>query len=267
LRRPKGRPIFGAVLGHTLVVVSDAHLGVAPAAAEEALLEFLEAVPTLGDCLLINGDLFDFWFSYSRVIPRHGFHVAAALARLRRRVPIVMIGGNHDRWDSHFWERDLRLQFEPHRATFEIGTRKITAIHGDGLMETRWQANLLHRLIQHPATAAVYRFLHPDFGIRLVEWLSPVLGHNQQNQAVLIRAAQRQLTWAEHFLEQNPSTGLLIMGHTHRPALSEPAQGRQYLNPGAWYTGFCYAIATESTAELRNFIPTALPQRSPAAPR
>jgi UDP-2,3-diacylglucosamine pyrophosphatase LpxH len=134
-------------------------------------------------------------------------------------------------------------------------------------METRWQANLLHRLIQHPATAAIYRFIHPDFGIRLVEWLSPVLGHNQQNQAVLIQAAQRQLAWAEHFLEQDPSTGLLVMGHTHRPALSEPVPGRQYLNPGAWYTGFCYAVATESTAELRSFSPGALPLLSPAAPR
>ena len=52
------------MLGHTLVVVSDAHLGVTPPPVEEALLAFLDAVPDLGDCLLLNGDLFDFWFSY-----------------------------------------------------------------------------------------------------------------------------------------------------------------------------------------------------------
>src|ERR671917_2112619 len=138
-----GRTLPCGVLGHSLVVVSDAHLGVAPPAAEEVLLEFLQACPTMGDCLLVNGDLFDFWFTYSRVIPRHGFHVAAALARLRRRLPIVMVGGNHDRWDRDFWERDLNLTFSPHRATFEIGTRKVTAIHGDGLAESRWQAKLI----------------------------------------------------------------------------------------------------------------------------
>jgi len=70
------------VPGPTLVVVSDAHLGVTPPAVEATLLAFLETVPTLGDSLLINGDLFDFWYSYSRVIPRRGFHVAAALERL-----------------------------------------------------------------------------------------------------------------------------------------------------------------------------------------
>jgi UDP-2,3-diacylglucosamine hydrolase len=245
--------IFGAVLGHTLVVVSDAHLGVAPPVVEEALLEFFDTVPTLGDCLLVNGDLFDFWFSYSRVIPRRGFHVAAALARLRRRMPIVMVGGNHDRWDSHFWEQDLGLRFNPLRATFQIGRRTVTAIHGDGLAEPRWQAKLIHRLIQHPATAAVYRVLHPDLGFRLVDLLSPVLGDHTVNEAKLDRAAARQRTWAEQLLVNDPTVGLLIMGHTHRPVLTAPAAGRQYLNPGAWFDGYRYAVATEYGAELRTF--------------
>ena len=91
------------MLGHTLVVVSDAHLGATPPLVEATLLSFLETVPDLGDALLINGDLFDFWYSYRRVVPRRGFHVAAALARLARRVPVVMIGGNHDRWGTPFW--------------------------------------------------------------------------------------------------------------------------------------------------------------------
>ena len=62
---PQGGSIFGAVLGRTLVIISDAHLGVAPPGTEEALLEFLEAVPELGDCLLINGDLFTHVIAYS----------------------------------------------------------------------------------------------------------------------------------------------------------------------------------------------------------
>jgi len=135
LRPAARRPIFGAVLGHALVVVSDAHLGVAPPDVEERLLTFLEAVPALGDCLLVNGDLFDFWYSYSRVIPRRGFRVAAALAALARRLPIVMVGGNHDRWGGDFWAREIGIRFEPSSASFEIGARRVLAIHGDGLNE------------------------------------------------------------------------------------------------------------------------------------
>ena len=255
------------MLGHTLVVVSDAHLGVAPPAVEEALLEFLDAVPQLGDCLLINGDLFDFWFSYSRVIPRRGFHVAAALARLRRQLPIVMVGGNHDRWGSHFWEQDLHLRFEPIRATFDIGRRRVAAIHGDGLAESRWQARLIHGVIQHRATAAIYRLLHPDLGLRLVDSLSPLLGDHTIDESKLARAASRQTEWARQLLAHEASVGLVIMGHTHRAVLTEPMSGRQYLNPGAWFDGFRYAIATESSAELCRFTPAESPQPSPAARR
>jgi UDP-2,3-diacylglucosamine hydrolase len=247
--------IFGAVLGRTLVIMSDAHLGVAPGEAEEALLDFLDAVPTLGDCLLINGDLFDFWFTYSRVIPRRGFHVAAALARLRRRLPIVMVGGNHDRWDRDFWERDLGLSFSPHRATFTIGARTVAAVHGDGLAEARWQARLIHRLIQHPATAAVYRYIHPDFGLRMVDLLSPLLGDHTIDEAKLALAAARQREWAQRLLSIEAGIGLLVMGHTHRAVLEEPATGRQYLNPGAWFDGFRYAVASETGAELRSYKP------------
>lgn len=241
------------MLGHTLVVVSDAHLGVAPPAVEEALLEFFDACPGLGDCLLINGDLFDFWFTYSRVIPRRGFHVAAALARLAGRMPIIMVGGNHDRWDSQFWEHDLGLHFHPRAATFEIGRRKVMAVHGDGLTETRWQARLIHRVIHHPATAVMYRLLHPDLGFRLVDLLSPALGDHTHDQATLERAAARQRAWAGRLLGEDPSLGLVIMGHTHWAEVSDLDRGRQYLNPGAWFEGFGYAIATESGAELKRF--------------
>jgi len=42
------------------VVVADAHLGQVPPAVAAAFHRFLDAVPDLGDALIINGDLFDF---------------------------------------------------------------------------------------------------------------------------------------------------------------------------------------------------------------
>ena len=255
------------MLGHTLVVVSDAHLGVAPPGVEAALLSFLEAVPDLGDCLLVNGDLFDFWFSYSRVIPRRGFRVVAALARVRRQLPIVMIGGNHDRWGGDFWEREVGIRFEPQRAEFDLGGRRVAAIHGDGLAEPGLRATLLHRAINHPITAAVYRAIHPEIGLRLVDALSPHLGDHTPDEAKLADAAARQAAWATELLTRDPELGLVVMGHTHRAARGEPMPGRQYLNPGAWFDGFRYAIATEATAELRQFIPAAPRQPVPDAHR
>ena len=236
-----------------LVILADAHLGDAPPAVEEALLTFLDSVPDLGDALLINGDLFDFWFAYRRVIPRRGFHVAASLRSLRRRVPITMVGGNHDRWGDDFWREDLGIAFHPLRARFRAGGREVLAVHGDGLTEEHWSAALMHRVTRHPAAVALYRAVHPDVGVGLVDRLSHRLGDTTRDPVVLARAAARQRTWAEAALRDDPTLALVTMGHTHIAARVEVEPGRLYLNPGAWMDGLRYAVVTAEGAELRQF--------------
>lgn len=241
------------MLGHQLVIVSDAHLGATPPAVEERLLAFLERVPDLGDALLVNGDLFDFWFEYRRVIPRTGFRVAAALAALRKRVPIVMVGGNHDRWGGNFWREDLDIGFFPFRTQFAVGSRQVLAIHGDGLTEQHWSASLMHRLTSNRMVVGAYRAMHPSVGFWLADKMSHGLGNTTRDPAVLDRAAALQREWAERMLKDTPDVGLVVLGHTHRPAITEPLPGKQYLNPGAWLDGFCYGIATETGAALHTF--------------
>ncbi len=72
---------------------------------------------------------------------------------------------------------------------------------------------------------------------------------------MLEAAAAKQQAWAERKLAEEPTLGLVVMGHTHRPALIDTSDGRQYLNPGAWMDGFRYAVATETGATLSHFAP------------
>ena len=241
------------MLGRQLIVVSDAHLGAAPPAVEEALLRFLEQAPDLGDSLLINGDLFDFWFSYRRVIPRHGFRVAAALARLRSRVPIVLVGGNHDRWDAGFWEHDLGITFAARSEGFQVGDRRVLAVHGDGVSDQRLGSRILNALVGHRAVVALYRALHPDFSYRLVDRMAPHLGERPPSPAEVEAAARRQEAWATARLDADRELDLIIMGHTHRPGLRLLPDGRGYLNPGAWFDGCRFALVTPTDIILRQF--------------
>jgi UDP-2,3-diacylglucosamine hydrolase len=258
--------MFPPVPTEALVIVSDAHLGYAPRESEAALLDFLDAVPDLGDSLLVNGDLFEFWFAYSRVIPRDGFRVAAALGRVARRLPVAVVGGNHDRWGAGFWAEELGVRFAPDQLELTVGSRPVLALHGDSA-STRSQSRVLHQLVRLRATSAVYRLVHPDLGVPLVRWLAARLGDHGTEGERFDRDAAAQQRWAIERLRAEPSLGLLIMGHTHRPALVEEKPGRHYLNPGAWFDGFRYAIATETAAELRRFNPSAPLPPPPAARR
>ena len=254
--------------GHRLLVVADAHVGGTPPESEAALLAFLDAAPGLGDSLLIAGDLFEFWFAYRQVIPRRAFPVASALARLARMMPVAMTGGNHDRWGVPFWIEDAGIRFARHELMLEVGGRKVLALHGDGLTERPGRTAWTHRVIGHPATSAAFRLLHPDLGLRLVERLGPVLSSEANRSDEQKRLySERQRAWAEHRLLGDPSLAAVVMGHTHAAVVSEPAPGRRYINPGAWFEGGLYAVVTPDGAELRAFSPgTPLPPPT-GAPR
>lgn len=255
LAPPSGAPYLGPVNCQRLVLVGDAHLGRGSPEAEQAFLAFLEAVPTLGDGLVVTGDLFEFWFSYHRAIPRQGVLVMAALAQLRRRLPIVMVGGNHDRWGGRFWREQLDIEFSPHEARFEAGGRPALVVHGDGITETHWSARVLHRILRHDATVALYAAVHPDLGLWLVDRLSGYLGDRERSVAEVERSAQRQEAWARARFTLEPSLGLVVMGHTHHAAATAIAPGQLYLNPGAWCDGYRYAVVQDGEASLLEFIP------------
>lgn len=235
-----------------MIVVADAHLGQVPPAITTAFERFLDDVPRPGDHLLINGDLFDFWFEYGAVIPRRHFAVVAKLAAVRRGgVAITLVGGNHDRWGGSFLRDDLGIGFYAGEAELELAGRRAFVAHGDGYTEQHWSGRLMHRVTRHPLTIWTFRHIHPDIGFWIADKLSGRLADATKDRAVLDRAAAAQAAWAKTLLARRPELELVIMAHTHRPALDRLPDGRAYLNPGAFLDGLRYAVVTGDQVELR----------------
>ncbi len=234
-------------------MVGDAHLGRGSPEVERTFLAFLETVPELGDGLLVTGDLFEFWFAWRRAVPRRGARVVARLAALRARLPILLLGGNHDRWGGDFWSRELDIEYAPQAARFTAGPRLGLALHGDGIAESHWSAGVLHRITSHRFTVGAVRLVHPDLACWAVDRLSGVLGDARRDPAAMQRAAARQRDYARQLFRQGPDIGLVVMSHTHVPAAEELEPGRWYLNPGAWCDGYRYAVVEERGARLAAF--------------
>ncbi|MGH7538930.1 MAG: UDP-2,3-diacylglucosamine diphosphatase [Gemmatimonadales bacterium] len=234
--------------------MADAHLGQVPAAVEVAFHAFLETVPQHGDELLIDGDLFDFWFEYRSVVPRK--HVATAVrlqALVARGIPVTFIGGNHDRWGGDFLRRDLGIGYYAGPAELHVAGRRAFVVHGDGLTEQHWSGAFTHWLLRQPWTVAAFRTLHPTIGFWIAEKLSGTLADTTKDWAVLDRAEAAQAAYAKALLERRPELGLVIMAHTHRSRLEVLADGRAYLNPGAFLDAGRYAVVTRDKIELRRF--------------
>jgi len=237
-----------------VVVVADAHLGQVPPEVATGFHRFLDAVPDLGDALLIDGDLFDFWFEYGSVIPRRHFGTVAKLHALRTRgVPITFVGGNHDRWGGDFLIHDLGIAFHPGETELDVAGRRAFVAHGDGLTEQHWSARVMHQVTRHRVTIRAFRALHPDVGSWIAHQLSRKLADNTRDRAVLDRAERAQAQYAQQLLGRRPDLELVILAHTHRPALAQLPNGRAYLNPGAFLDDGRYAIVTRDNVELKTF--------------
>lgn len=237
-----------------VVIVSDAHLGHAPPATATAFLAWLQRVPDCADHLVINGDLFEFWFTYRHAIPRGAFPTLAALSRVRQRgVRLTVVGGNHDRWGGDFWTQELGATYADHALDLELVGRRARLEHGDGPSDPAPTSHLLRRLVHHRLTAGVFRWVHPDLGLPLVERLARRFPGKWDRRELRRRSAELQAEYARHVLEQHPEVDLLVLGHTHEPRLEQIAPGRWYLNPGAWIDGYRYALLGPDGTELHQW--------------
>ncbi|HEY2825011.1 MAG TPA: UDP-2,3-diacylglucosamine diphosphatase [Gemmatimonadales bacterium] len=236
-----------------VVVVADAHLG-ADSAAEPDFIAFLARVPSLGSHLVINGDLFDFWFEYRSVIPRAAFPVLAALRRLRDAgTALTITGGNHDRWGGTFFERELGASFYPEGAELMLAGWRTWLVHGDGLSEQHWGGRVLHWATRTRLTVGLFRAIHPDLGFWIARRMSRTVAEGTRDPKALERAAAAQSVFARQRLGARADLDLIVLAHTHRPRLEAVSSRRWYLNPGSWMDDRAYAIITPDGPALHRF--------------
>jgi UDP-2,3-diacylglucosamine hydrolase len=233
-----------------VVVVGDAHLGSASPGDEAAFHDFLDVVPGMGGRLIVIGDLFDFWFEYRAVIPRRPFKTLAKLAALAERgLRIELFGGNHDRWGGSFWAEDLKIPFYADGADLEVAGRVAYVAHGDGLVEQKLGAVLMHRITRSPLAIGIFRRLHPDLAFRIAHRLSDGLAETNRSEEAISRAADAQEAYARALLGRRSELGLVVLAHTHRQRLVEHAPGRFFLNPGQWMGERCFAVVSRDSIQ------------------
>src|SRR5688500_4780357 len=106
-------------------VVSDIHLGGVPPSTASSFRASLSHLAGRTSELLINGDLFDFWFEYGSVIQSRHYRVLAALTGLHESgVRIRFLGGNHDAWGGKFLTDQVGLELIHEDDEIDLGGRR-----------------------------------------------------------------------------------------------------------------------------------------------
>jgi UDP-2,3-diacylglucosamine hydrolase len=226
-----------------VLVASDAHLGGAPPKQEQAFLEWLEHAGSGASRIILNGDLFDFWFEYRTGTTRgHG----ALLDLLRRIVesgiPVTLVGGNHDWWGGPYLRDEIGVELVAEPDVRDIAGKRTFLAHGDGLGRGDMGYRLLKTVLRGRLTRSAFATLPPSLGDRIARGVSRT-GRKWDEWGPHQEARSRALAeWAEARLLSDPELELVVLGHTHLPLLREVRAGQWYVNTGDWVTHRSYVV-------------------------
>lgn len=223
------------MLQKPVYITSDIHLGAVPRHREEAFRQWLLHAGESASRIIINGDLFDFWFEYRHAIPRGHTRILGTLAEvIDAGTPIMLMGGNHDWWGGSFLREEIGLSFQQDPVVLDVAGRSIFIAHGDGLGKGDFGYRMLRLLLRGRLTRWGFRWIHPDLGARIAQKVSKTDSYGEELTVEDRNRGAALEAWATRKLHQEPEIDAVLLGHTHIPAVMEVEPGRFYLNAGDW---------------------------------
>ncbi|MBS1746796.1 MAG: UDP-2,3-diacylglucosamine diphosphatase [Bacteroidetes bacterium] len=245
--------------GKKIYFFSDFHLGAPDFATslvrEKKIVAFLDTAKIDAQVIIIGGDVFDFWYEYKTVVPKHFVRLLGKLAEITDLgIEVMLFAGNHDMWMKDYFQTELNIPvyFEP--KTFTWNNKKFYVGHGDGLGPGDHGYKFIKKIFRNKFCQWLFGQLHPTIGMGVANYFSrksrqktgssdaQFLG--DENEWLVIYC--REVLAKEHF-------DYFIFGHRHLPLNIQLHDNAVYINLGDWINYFTYAVFDGNTVELKKW--------------
>lgn len=247
---PKNKKIYFA---------SDNHLGApnpqASRAREKQFVAWLEKIQNDAAAIYLLGDLFDFWFEYKTVVPKGFVRVLGKLAEISDTgIPITFFVGNHDLWMRDYFQTELGITVHHQPLVLIVGKTRFFIGHGDGLGPGDKGYKRMKKLFTHPLSKYLFRWLHPDLGMKLGKYLSQKnkLISGKEDVKFLGKDKEWLVAYAQKRLMEE-DFDYFVFGHRHLPLQIALNHTSKYINLGDWITHNTYAVFDGATLELKTW--------------
>ncbi|HEB83946.1 MAG TPA: UDP-2,3-diacylglucosamine diphosphatase [Bacteroidetes bacterium] len=230
---------------HRALIVADAHLPLdgRPGGEEElaAFRDLLRATRKDTALVILLGDIFDFWFEWSHVIPKRAVPLLYDLHDfVRDGVEVHFFAGNHDFRLHGFLDAELGFRLHMDAWTPTIDGRRVFIHHGDGMDATDRRYLIMKRLFRDPAAQRTFSLtLHPDLAMQIGRMTSSLGRRRQSGYPDGKKPDGPYIERAEEILRRGYD--LVIFGHTHHARLRQLADG-WYHNPGPFLRERRYSV-------------------------
>ncbi len=241
--------------------ISDLHLGVgarvSSAEREREVVRFLDKIASNADAIYFVGDIFEFWFEYSTVIPKGYSRFFGKIAELSDAgIPMYLFTGNHDMWIFDYFEKEFNIPTYRQPIVRELYGKQFLIGHGDGLGPGDHGYKFLKKVFANPICQWLFERIHPNFGIKLANfWSGKSRDLKYLKRKDWLGAENEWLvSFCEEKLSEQPEIDFFLFGHRHLP-IDHTLSNRKsrYINTGDWLNYNSYAAFDGEKMEIGFF--------------
>ena len=222
---------------------------------EQKFIQWLDIVKQDADAIFLLGDLFDFWFEYKTVVPKGFVRVLGKLAEIKDSViPIYFFVGNHDLWMGDYFQKELNIPVYHDNQEFTFNGKKFLIGHGDGKGPGDMGYKRMKKVFTNPISKWLFRWLHPDIGVKLAQYLS--VKNKLISGAEDVKYLGEDNEWLVQYCKRKLETkeyNFFVFGHRHLPLEIELTENSKYVNLGDWIGYFTYGVFDGEKLELKEF--------------
>lgn len=228
---------------------SDFHLGgfgTCIKEQERKVLRWLDEISGDVECLILAGDIFDFWFEYRYVVPKHFIRFLGKIAQLvDQGVQVHFFTGNHDMWMFDYLEHELGVHIHRELWRLETDGKVFVTGHGDGLGPgDQWYKWLVKPIFRASIFQNAFAYLlHPDIAFGIAHFFSKTSRKSQGHKDDVFLGVEGEwlLNYCLEDLKINPKPAdYYIFGHRHLPMHIQLGTQHHYINLGQWINQFTY---------------------------
>jgi UDP-2,3-diacylglucosamine hydrolase len=238
---------------------SDQHFGAPTMEAsyprEKKFVAWLDEVKQDAEAIFLLGDLFDFWFEYQTVVPKGFVRVLGKLAEIRDSgIPIYFFVGNHDLWMNDYFVKELNIPVYRENKEFTFNGKKFLIGHGDGKGPGDLGYKRMKKVFTNPISKWLFRWLHPDLGVKLAQYLS--VKNKLISGEADVKFLGEENEWLVQYTKRKLQTkhyDYFVFGHRHLPMEINVGETSKYINLGDWIGYFTYGVFENTTFSIKKF--------------
>lgn len=244
--------------GKKVYFASDFHLG-APnwdesRKREKSIVKWLSACQKDAHSIFLVGDVFDFWFEYTSVVPKGFVRLFGKLAELSDQgIDIHIFTGNHDQWIGSYLKEEIGATIH-YEDTIDLVylNKRIQVGHGDGMGPGDGLYKWLKKwAFLNPILVWVFRWLHPNFSFWIANTTSKTSrAHSGTSDEKFLGEDEWLLQYCKNYPEK---VDYFIFGHRHLPLDLKVNELSKYINLGEWINYNSYAEFDGESVRLKFF--------------